>query len=122
LRLSVKIELTRHGDRGPPPTRDEAEALRRIARWRSALLVMWATTFLVIPAALYAWPGGAFAVVAAWFALLMFLGFTRARGPCPRCKQRFPVREYGRTPWENGCMHCGLRVAPNEVRGAPEGE
>jgi hypothetical protein len=35
--------------RGPflvqPPTREEAAALRRVARWRTALLVMWVTTF-----------------------------------------------------------------------------
>jgi hypothetical protein len=76
--------------RCPLPTLDEAEALRRIARWRSATFVMWAMTLPVGFAALNAWPDGVFAVAAFWFALVVFVGI-KGRGPCPRCKQRFPV-------------------------------
>jgi hypothetical protein len=65
------------------PTRDEAEALRRIRRWRSAIVVMWAMTLPVIFAALYAWPDGAFVVVAFWLGLVVLVGI-KVRGPCPR--------------------------------------
>ena len=93
------------------PTHDEAEALRRIRRWRTAIVVIWAMTLPVIFTALYAWPDGAFAVAACWFGLVVFVGI-KVRGPCPRCQRRFPVRELGMNPWEKGCMHCGLRVDP----------
>jgi len=97
------------------PTRDEAEALRRIGRWRRALFVMWAMTVPVVFTAVNAWPGGAFAVVVLWFALGVLV-LIKCRGPCPRCQQRFPVKEHGWHPWERGCRNCGLRVAPKGVR------
>jgi hypothetical protein len=76
---------------------------------------MWAMTLPVIFAALYAWPDGAFVVAVFWLGLVGWLGI-KVRGPCPRCKQRFPARELGMNPWEKGCMNCGLRAAPEVFR------
>jgi hypothetical protein len=76
------------------PTRDEAEALRRIRRWRAAIVVMWAMILPVIFAALYAWPDGVFLVVAFSLGLVVLVGI-KVGGPCPRCKQRFPARGRG---------------------------
>ena len=97
------------------PTWDEEEALGRIARWRRATFIMWAMLLPVEFAALYAWPSGAFAVAVSWIALVVFASI-KGRGPCPRCQQRFPVKERGWNPWEKGCGNCGLRVAPKGVR------
>ena len=105
----------RDTSRNQLPTRDEAEALRRIRRWRIAIVVMWVMTLPVIFAALYAWPDRAFVVVAFWFGLVALVA-VKVRGPCPRCKQRFPARELGMNPWEKGCMNCGLRGSPKVFR------
>ena len=93
------------------PTLDEAEALRHIRRWRSAVVVMWVMHLPVIFAALFAWPDRAFVVVACWLGLFVFAA-RKVRGPCPRCQQWFPVHERGMNPWEKGCPNCGLRAAP----------
>jgi hypothetical protein len=99
--------MTGRALRCPLTTRDEAEALRRIARWLSATFVMWAMTLPVGFAALYAWPDGVFTVAAFWFALVVIVGI-KGRGPCPRCKQRFAVQERGMNPWEKGCVNYSI--------------
>lgn len=71
------------------PTRNEAEALRRIRRWRRAIVVMWVMTLPVIFAALYAWPDGAFVVVAFWFGLVVLVAI-KVRGAPALRHQRSP--------------------------------